>query len=244
MHKKKRAAAGSDAHHQRNHEVETMELPLFPLNLVLFPGMVLPLHIFEPRYREMVNWCIAEKHPFGVVLIDEDAPLSMTASPHLIGTAARIERLEQMEDGRLNITTVGAARFRVKELHYDHSYLTGTVELFPVINGDTKTANELAHKLRPRLVEYVELLAKASNMRLQLDRLPEEPLTLAFLVGIALQIDNKHKQALLALPGVPEMLARELHLLSRELLLLTYMIDTQAEMEAMTSGPTGYIFPN
>ena len=63
-------------------------------------------------------------------------------------------------------------------------------------------------------------------------------------MGIALQVENENKQKLLELPGVPEMLARELHLLSREILLLQHMVDTQAQVEAMNCGPTGYAFPN
>ncbi|MCX6045424.1 MAG: LON peptidase substrate-binding domain-containing protein [Chloroflexi bacterium] len=222
-----------------------MELPLFPLNVVLFPGMVLPLHIFEHRYREMIARCIDEKLPFGVVLVEKGQEVGEgAATPHLIGTVARIVRVERLDDGRMNITAVGTERFRVKQLHHTHSYVTGTVEHYPVVNGGTKLAEELAHKIRPRILEYVELLAKSSNSQLQLDRLPEDPLTLAFLVGIALQVDNEHKQKLLALPGIPEMLAREQYILSREVLLLRHMINTHAEVEEMTSGPTGYVFPN
>ena len=65
-----------------------MEMPLFPLNVVLFPGMVLPLHVFEPRYREMINHCIEEEKPFGVVLIDEGQEVGGPAAPRLVGTAA------------------------------------------------------------------------------------------------------------------------------------------------------------
>jgi Lon protease-like protein len=222
-----------------------MRLPLFPLqNVVLFPGMVLPLHIFELRYREMINRCIDEQLPFGVVLIDEGAEVGDTATPHLIGTAARIARVEKLEGGLLNITTVGTQRFRILELHHDKSYLTGTVEPLPFINGGTKQATELAHKIRPRILEYVELLSKASRQPLKLDRLPEDATTLTFMVAIALQVSNEQKQALLSLPGIPEMLAREIYLLSREALLLQHMIDTHAEVAEMSIGPTGYIFPN
>ena len=73
-----------------------MEMPLFPLkNVVLFPGMMLPLHIFELRYREMINRCIEEKIPFGVLLIEEGQEVGDTAKPHMVGTAARITRVER-----------------------------------------------------------------------------------------------------------------------------------------------------
>lgn len=223
----------------------TVELPLFPLNgVVLFPQMVLPLHIFELRYREMISRCIREEAPFGVVLIDEGPEVGGAATPHLIGTTARIVRVEELEDGRMNIVVVGAQRFRILELHHDHSYLTGTVEPFPLVGGRSEVAAELANKLRPRLHEYVALLGHASGQKLKLDRLPDDATMLALVVAIALQVGAEDRQALLSLPGVPAMLARQLHLLSRELLLLQYMVETHDEIVAMSMGPTGYILPN
>jgi uncharacterized protein len=221
-----------------------MEMPLFPLNVVLFPGMVLPLHIFEPRYREMINRCIDEKIPFGVVLIPDGREVDDVAKPHMIGTAARIVRVDRMPDGRMNITTVGVQRFRVLELDNSHSYLSAKVTQFPAVNGNTKAAESMVHKVRPMVLEYVDLLSKASQTDLKLDRLPEDPMTLANLVAIALQVDNVQKQKLLELPGVPEMLDFERYLLSRELLLLRFMVQTQASLSDMSSGPTGYIFLN
>ncbi len=222
-----------------------MEMPIFPLkNVVLFPGMVLPLHIFELRYREMINRCIDERIPFGVVLIDEGQEVGSTPKPHMVGTAARIVRVERLDDGRMNITTVGTQRFRILELNDSHNYLTAKVAQFPVINGATQLAIDLALRLRPQIIEYVGLLSKASNTHLNLDRLPEDPLTLAFLVAIALQVEPSDKQKLLELPGIPEILAREIKLLSRESLLMQFMIDTQQDIQSMNGGPTGYIFPN
>jgi Lon protease-like protein len=223
-----------------------MQLPLFPLkNVVLFPGMVLPLHIFELRYREMINKCVDEKSPFGVLLIDEGQEVGDAARPHSVGTAARIARVERMDDGRMNITTIGTQRFRVLELDYtSQPYLTGTVRTFPPVNGSTRMAADLAQRVRPRVIEYVELLSEASNQKLRLDRLPEDPTTLAFLVAISLQVNSSDKQQLLEQSGIPEMLAYESHLLSRECLFTRHMIDTQADIATLNQVPTGYIFPN
>jgi hypothetical protein len=222
-----------------------MQLPLFPLkNVVLFPGMVLPLHIFEMRYREMIGKCIDEKSPFGVVLIDEGQEVGSRATPRMVGTAARIARHERLDDGRMNITSVGTQRFRVVELDESHSYLSATVRPIPVINGSTQLAVELAQKVRPRIIEYVELLSEASGQKLQLDRLPEDPTTLAFLVAISMQVGSEDKQQLLERVGVPEMLSLELHLLGRESLFTRHMIRTQADIMRMNGGPTGYLFPN
>jgi Lon protease-like protein len=221
-----------------------MEMPLFPLNVVLFPGMVLPLHIFEPRYREMINRCIEEETPFGVVMIQEGSETGGAAKPHMIGTAARIMRVDRLPDGRMNITTVGTQRFRIVELDDTHSYLRAKVAQFPAINGSTKAAVEMVHRVRPKVLEYVELLSKASKTDLKLDRLPEDPTALAFLVAIALQVDNGDKQRLLAMPGIPEILDRERYLLSWEIELLRHMLATQDDLGRMSSGSSGYVFTN
>jgi uncharacterized protein len=229
---------------EQSRRIVTMELPLFPLNAVLFPGMVLPLHIFEPRYQEMINHCIEEDSAFGIVLIQEGLEVGSNATPHPIGTAAKITRVERLADGRMNITVIGTQRFKILELVQGQSYLQGKVQLFPTLNGATRKAVEMVQQVRPRVLKYVELLSKASKTELKLDRLPEDPTTLAYLVAIALQINNADKQKLLELPGIPEMLDRERFLLSFEILLLQHMVATQADIESMSSGPTGYIFPN
>jgi Lon protease-like protein len=238
----RRSAADGEQH--EGERVDFMEMPLFPLNMVLFPGMMLPLHIFESRYREMINRCIEEEIPFGVVLIEEGQEVGGAAKPHMIGTAARIVKVDRAADGTMNVTAVGMQRFRILELDHSRSYLSAKVAQFPVVNGSTKAATEMVHRVRPKIIEYVSLLSKASHTELNLDRLPEDPTTLAFLVAIALQVDNGDKQKLLAMPGVPEILDRERYLLSCETLLLRYMIETQDSLAEMSSGPTGYIFAN
>lgn len=229
----------------RDEQDDLMELPLFPLNVVLFPGMIQGLHIFEPRYREMINRCIDEKIPFGIVLArqaaDDKSPEAVT---YPIGTAARIARVERLDDGRMNIMVVGTQRFQIESYNYEHSYLAAEVRHFPVVNGSTRLAQDLAQQIRPRIVNYVELLAKASNAQLNLDQLPQEPSRLAFLIAMALQINNDDKQRLLAMSGIPEILNLERYLLSRESLMMEYMIETQEAVEEMSSGPTGYLFPN
>lgn len=222
-----------------------MHMPIFPLkNVVLFPGMVLPLHIFEMRYREMITRCIDEHLPFGVTLIADGQEVGASAEPHRVGTAARIVHVEKLDDGRMNITAVGTQRFRILELRDDFSYPSAIVSHFPVLNGATKRADEFSQRVRPQVLEYVALLSKAANVNLTLDRLPEDPLTLAFLVAISLQVSPNDKQQLLEAAGVPEILAIESRLLSRESRLLSYMIDTREDVEAMNLGPSGYVFPN
>ncbi len=221
-----------------------MEMPLFPLNVVLFPGMALPLHIFEPRYREMVNRCLDENLAFGVVLIKEGLEVGGDAVPRRVGTAARIVKVDRQADGRMNIQVVGTRRFRIEELNRDLPYLTGRVRHFPVTDGDTKLAVERAHKVRPKITRYVELLTKATGVQLKLDRLPEDATSLAFLTAITLQVRPEDKHRMLALPGVPQLLELGNYYLGRELQLLDHMISSQEVLPAMTIGPTGQLFVN
>jgi Lon protease-like protein len=221
-----------------------MEMPLFPLNVVLFPGMALPLHIFEPRYREMINRCLDENLAFGVVLIDKGQEVGGDALPHRVGTAARIVHVDRQPDGRINIQVVGTRRFRIEELNHDLPYLTGRVRHFPVTDGDTKLATEQAHRVRPKIMRYVELLTRATGVQLKLTRLPEDATSLAFLTAITLQVRSEDKHRLLALPSVPQLLELGNYYLGRELQLLEYMISSQAVLPAMTNGPTGQLFAN
>jgi Lon protease-like protein len=91
-----------------------VELPLFPLNMVLFPGGPLPLRIFEPRYVDLVKHCMRERSSFGVLLIRAGSEAGSVASTADIGTSARIEDFYQLPDGLLGITCVGERKFRVK----------------------------------------------------------------------------------------------------------------------------------
>src|SRR5712692_5143720 len=111
-------------------------LPLFPLSEVLFPGMMLPLHIFEPRYRLMIRRCVSEKIPFGVVLITKGQEVGPGAEFFPVGTTARITRVQRADDGRLYIASVGEQRFRVLQTFHDQPYLQGEVEVIPEQPGD------------------------------------------------------------------------------------------------------------
>ncbi len=222
-----------------------MDMPLFPLQTVLFPGMMMPLHIFEPRYLEMVERCLEEQIPFGVVLIRRGKEVGGPAEPYSVGTAARITKVKRHPDGRMDIVVAGTQRFRIQELDaHSRAYLTAQVRHYPVVNGDTRLALQQALRIRPKILAYVELLAKATGVKLPLDQLPEEPTTLALLTAIALQIPAPDKQRLLALPGVPEMLDLGNYFLARELQLLRYMVESQPRIEQLVWGPTGYLFAN
>lgn len=125
-----------------------MEIGLFPLGIVLLPTERVPLHIFEPRYRELITECVADEQPFGLVYADDDG-LRRT------GTLARVvEVVERFDDGRMNIVVEGGERFRLLELTDGRSFQTGTVE--PLVDtGEPADATDVTRGigLFARLVE-------------------------------------------------------------------------------------------
>jgi Lon protease-like protein len=115
---------------------ETHKIPLFPLGLVLLPDMMLPLHIFEERYKEMVAECLANDRPFGIVLFDGDSIRS-------VGCMARItEVLKRYDDGRMDIMTRGGERFVIRELIEEQAYMEARVFFFD--DGEDAPGDDLA----------------------------------------------------------------------------------------------------
>ena len=227
-------------------DLDIVTLPLFPLRLVLFPGQVLPLHIFEPRYRLMINQCVEEELPFGVVLMREDTPdwrdyNGDVELPYEIGTTAHIRRMERLADGRLNIITLGLHRFRVRKLRFDRPFLQGEVEAFPL--GGAVGAQETSTVSR-LLQGYIKQLSQVLNSDIDLGEAPEDPHSLAYLTASALQLPWDEKQSLLETPHLPELLSIERTLLGKEIMMLGFMHASESRVEQQVLGPTGYLYPN
>jgi Lon protease-like protein len=200
------------------------ELPLFPLHTVLFPGMVLPLHIFEPRYRQMIGECIKDGKPFGVVLIQEGVEVGGPAVPHGVGTSAYITQVEQLADGRMNIFSIGYQRFRVHELRESRPYLVGLVEDYPFAGEKHPTVQEAVAALIPLLRSYIKKLEDATESKTEVDEIPEDGLALALLTAILLPLPTEEKQELLESSDLTTMLQAERNLLRRESMLLNQML--------------------
>jgi Lon protease-like protein len=200
-------------------------LPLFPLNTVLFPGMPLPLHIFEERYKSMISECLRDHTPFGVVLIKSGAEVGPDSVPCSVGVTARITAVERLAEGRLDLETVGEDRFRILELRHHRPYLMGLVENFPMSDADSPAAPALADRLRPWVAQYMTLLARAADTAFDPARLPTEPLALAYLAAIVLQMPVRAKQTLLALPSLIELLNHERHIYRNEIVILKTLLN-------------------
>ena len=195
-----------------NGDMET--LPLFPLNTVLFPGQLLPLHIFESRYRQMIGECIQRGQAFGVVLIRSGEEVGEAAEPYEVGTTAHIVQVESEANDRMNILCVGKARFRITNLVHDKPYLSGEVELWPWEPYAEGSAN--LDRIRRSLDRYLHLLAEMAGSKLDLN-LPDDPAALANIAASVLQVEMSEKQRLLTTPSINALLIDVADLLQREL---------------------------
>src|SRR4051794_37189914 len=143
-----------------------MQIPLFPLHTVLAPGIALPLHVFEERYRIMVRRCLDAPSPFGVVLIRDGSDVLRTDGEQQlsiagVGTFAEIREASRYADGRFDVLAVGTARFVVREVRTDvEPYLVAEVESYPDQPGAGQPgiADALAARVTRRFVDYLRLL--------------------------------------------------------------------------------------
>jgi ATP-dependent Lon protease len=172
------------------------ELPLFPLPLVLFPNMMLPLHIFEERYKSLVNLCLEGGRRFGVVLAGEENERTGEARMARIGCTARIVRVERLPDGRMNIEVVGEERFRILDSHENQPFRTGVVEDFHDAPAMTEPLSDLRDDVRRLLKEFLRLHLRRMRQEATFS-LPDEPQLLSFMASCVLPVDNRSKQTLL-----------------------------------------------
>ena len=203
------------------------ELPLFPLQTVLFPGMPLYLHIFEERYKRMIRLCLETRQPFGVVLIRRGVEaMGPLAEPHSIGCTARISEVQALGEGRMNITAVGEERFRILSLHSEASpYWIGEVEKFPLANPAPQAFASALNRLRPVVVRYLRLLALTGKAQVNVDKLPEDPFSFAYSAASLLQIQPEAKQELLSIEDATGLVERLRSICLRETALLRTILD-------------------
>jgi Lon protease-like protein len=143
--------------------VDVTRIPLFPLRSVLCPGVALPLHIFEERYRLMVDRCLRRGEDFGVVLIREGAEVGpLSGEIASVGTTAAIRRAGRYPDGRFDILTVGQRRFHLEAVDSEaEPYLVGEVRFLEEPTGPRQEADREAARVGRRFLEYLELLQPA-----------------------------------------------------------------------------------
>jgi hypothetical protein len=217
-------------------------LPLFPLGTVLYPGLLLPLHIFEERYRQLVRDLLAdgEGPRFGVVAIREgrETGVSGVSALYPVGCTAVLRQVQKYPDGRYDIVTVGVQRFRLLAVDESQPYLRGEVELLPEEAGDPAEAQLAARVVRPAFSDYLRALASLAQHDPQQagaadagaagngepeetggvasPDLPAAPVALSYVIAALMVVDLPDKQALLAEPDAVGRLAAERAMLAKE----------------------------
>ena len=215
----------------------TERLGLFPLGSVLFPEMLLPLHIFEPRYRLLVKRCVEREEPFGIVLIRSGTDVGTPAEPRRIGTTARIVAATPLPDGRAFIVCQGERRFEIAAIDTDaEPYLVGEVRYLddPDGEGAEALAATAADAFGQYLMGILAATKESSSEQATEDLAAGGPRAVAYRIAAALGIDADDRQRLLEAPTMAGILGMEIRLLERENVLIR---DLLVRLRARGDGP-------
>jgi len=183
-----------------------MEIALFPLpSLVLFPGIIVPLHIFEDRYKLMVNDCIDRDEAFGLVLVRTGAEEETEDTIHRAGVTARVTEVERLDNGRMNILCEGEARFRILRFTQQTPFWKGSVQFFEEapIHQALESFYGRVSDLYRQVGEMSSRLSGSPQTELVL---PESPTDLSYMVAYVLDIDAEEKQKMLEMTSTAERL--------------------------------------
>ncbi len=206
---------------------ETATVPLFPLGSVLFPGMLLPLHIFEPRYRLLLQRALQTDQPFGIVLISSGPEVGGQAEPHRIGTTARVVGTTPLPGGRSFIIVRGERRFAIETIDAEREpYLVGEVRYLD--EDDGADAAELADRAADSFGQYLTGIISTSNdarTEVPLAELREgTPADVSYRIAGGLGIDAAERQRLLETERAAPRLESVIRLLERENTLLKELL--------------------
>lgn len=204
----------------------TERLPLFPLSTVLFPGLPLPLHIFEERYRALIHDLTTgpvTPPAFGVIAIRSGREAGQARPAlHDVGCTAVLRQVEPLPDGRFDVLSTGTQRFRLHDVDASGQYLVGEVEYLTEDAGPDPVAT--ARATAASYTDYVDRLLSSAGQPPRTNRdLPTDPVLLSYLVAAAMVLEQRDKQALLAAPDATARLRAELALLRRERQLLAHL---------------------
>jgi Lon protease-like protein len=192
------------------------ELPLFPLPLVLFPGVPLPLHVFEPRYRRLLADVLASNKLFGLSYFDANEGGDRPAVGH-VGCATEVVEVQPVADGRSNILTVGVARYRITGyVSRGEPYLVARVEFFADEEGDAAALERRAAEVTEVFMRIARAMRTINDDRAALPELPDsDPERLSFLVAAVMEMDVAAKQELLEMRSTSKRLRRLYTLLTQ-----------------------------
>ena len=193
------------------------ELPLFPLPLVLFPGVPLPLHIFEERYRRLLADIRVSNNLFGLPYFENPVTEESRPPVNHVGCVAEVVEAQSLEDGRSNILTVGVVRYRLSDYAAGgEPYLVGRVEFFEDEDEDKDMLARRAARVSELFGRIARSVRALNDDRSPVPDLPaDDPERLSFLVAAAMEMENDDKQELLEMRSAAARLARLARLLAR-----------------------------
>ena len=182
-----------------------IEIPLFPLpNVVLFPSVRLPLHIFEERYKTMIETCIDSESPFGVVLVSGEP--ERASNIEKVGVLARVVRVERLDDGRLNIVTEGEERFRILELKEPQPFWRAVIETIDDLDESGPALEELQAEVGELYIDAYKKGVELTGERPAELELPDTASELSFMVAYVLDMEFSDKQRLLEMTSAEDRL--------------------------------------
>jgi Lon protease-like protein len=196
---------------------DTFDLPLFPIHSVLFPGQRLALHVFEKRYRTMVQMCLEYEVDFGVVLIQAGEEVNDAAMPCEVGTIAKISEITLFQDERMYLSTRGERRFRILRSTYDGPCLTGQVMYLDDRRESKEVLDPLVIKVRRDFTRACNMLQSMFHRTLDHLHIPRDPSRLTWVIASVLQIDLFEKHKILAMDSVGQRLSYLSAVLEREI---------------------------
>lgn len=210
----------------------TIEVPLFPLSLVLFPGTVHPLHIFEMRYQQMIEDCVREEKSFGIVLAREEGSL-LHEKPYEVGTMVEMHNLKELDDGGYDLMAVGSTRFRVLNYHHEKPYPSGLVELF---HDDSEPEHNLiaeSRLARKLFIAYLNMLLATPSEQEISSCLPSTAEPLSHFIAYFLDIEDRKKQQYLELTSTALRLREELTFLRREVPFMREILSKELPLDRL-----------
>lgn len=210
------------------------------------------LHIFEPRYREMIARCREEGSPFGIVLIREGREVELETAdvePYMVGTLATLREVHEYEDGRLDVHIVGGERFRIRALDRDAApYLVGRVEAVrdeePTGGNGGEEMEELAEYARERFEELIRTALEGRDFDVKLT-FGDDAVALSFAIVGAIEGPERRKQALLEITDTGERFAEVVPVLDERIAALQALRDEGPKVSPLTpEDASGYTTPN
>lgn len=183
--------------------MDWFDIPLFPVHAVLFPRQRMTLHVFEKRYRTLMEWCWMQNVPFGVVLIESGHEVGGPAIPHRVGTTAWIQEITQFADGRMVVQVAGRQRFFILYSAYDGPCLTGRVRPLYDAEEAFRDIEGLVARVRAQFHHYC---AARRPVKGESWHIPRDPVRLSWVIAGSLELDRMEQQRLLSTSRVSERL--------------------------------------